>query len=70
MNLQPSRAMELERGLARELTARQLTMIAIGGSSGIDLSVTVLKHLAGREGERPFVPLAARGVARQRGGFE
>jgi len=37
MDTQSSRAMELERGLARQLTARQLTMMAIGGAIGTGL---------------------------------
>src|SRR6516162_2318449 len=37
MNPQSSRAMEVEHGLARQLTARQLAMMAIGGAIGTGL---------------------------------
>ena len=41
--------MELERGLARELTARQLTMMAIGGAigTGLFLGSSLAVRLAG-----------------------
>src|SRR6516165_10187805 len=49
MDTQSSRAMELERGLARQLTARQLTMMAIGGAigTGLFLGSSLAVRLAG-----------------------
>ena len=49
MGPQSSRAMELERGLARQLTARQLTMMAIGGAigTGLFLGSSLAVRLAG-----------------------
>jgi L-asparagine transporter-like permease len=49
MNSKSSRAMELERGLARELTARQLTMMAIGSAigTGLFLGSSLAVRLAG-----------------------
>ena len=49
MDPQSSQVMELERGLARQLTARQLTMMAIGGAigTGLFLGSSLAVRLAG-----------------------